>query len=107
VPAHGEFRCEVGADSVVSITLLEGDAEVFGAELVQGHPMSISDCKLGVYSWGGCKLMISNPAALCCAVLCCALLCCAVLCCAVLCCAFALFSSSSARQCFLSLSICP
>jgi len=51
-----ELRVEV--DSTVSITLTEGDCELFGTEFALQHPYAFSKQKLAIFTWHGCTLEV-------------------------------------------------
>ncbi|OZJ04616.1 hypothetical protein BZG36_02036 [Bifiguratus adelaidae] len=48
-----EFRLEVDFDQKVTVTLLEGLAEIFGTELALGVPYVFSGRKIAVFTWQG------------------------------------------------------
>lgn len=42
--------------------LLEGSAEIFGAELALGSKTHVTGAALAVFSWHGCKLLVEGAA---------------------------------------------
>jgi polyadenylation factor-like protein len=46
-----ELRFEVSSGTTAEIVLIEGTAEIFGAELPLNRPSSFSDAKIGVFTW--------------------------------------------------------
>jgi len=54
--AETELRCEAKEGELLSIKLLEGNAEIFGIEMAQNKEYHFSDENFAVYSWYGCKL---------------------------------------------------
>lgn len=60
LPPGNEFRFELEPSETISITLLQGTAEVFGFELVVGQPHPFSDeVRAAVWTQGGCELEMS------------------------------------------------
>ncbi|WIA39224.1 hypothetical protein OEZ86_005348 [Tetradesmus obliquus] len=55
-----ELRLEANKDKDVFVTLLEGSAEIFGAELQLGSKVSLRGNALAVFTWHGCKLAIEG-----------------------------------------------
>ena len=55
-----EFRFEVPAGDVATVTLLTGGAEVFGTEMVANRTYSFSGTQQAVYSWSGCTLEVQG-----------------------------------------------
>jgi len=44
-----------------TITLKQGSAELFGAELPPERPLSLSNAKIAIFTWHGCIIDVSNP----------------------------------------------
>ncbi|KAF8320602.1 uncharacterized protein EI90DRAFT_2606309 [Cantharellus anzutake] len=58
-----EYRFELEKGSNLTIKLVEGNAEVFGAELAEGRPYVFwAECKACVFTWHGCKLEVTGQA---------------------------------------------
>ncbi|EGO21102.1 hypothetical protein SERLADRAFT_372905 [Serpula lacrymans var. lacrymans S7.9] len=56
-----EYRFELDPGTSLAIKLLDGQAEIFGAELVEGIAYLFGfECKAAIYTWQGCTLEISN-----------------------------------------------
>lgn len=55
-----EFRFEVDGASTVSLTLVSGSAEIFGAEMVESRAYSFCGTQQAVFSWSGCTLEIQG-----------------------------------------------
>eukprot|EP00871_Galdieria_phlegrea_P005046 jgi/Galph1/5542/GphlegSOOS_G4136.1 len=55
-----ELRFEVSEECKVTLTLLEGTAELFGIELPKAHPLEFSDRKMAIFSWHGCELQLQG-----------------------------------------------
>eukprot|EP00123_Amoebidium_parasiticum_P011578 comp20797_c0_seq1/m.27355 comp20797_c0_seq1/g.27355 ORF comp20797_c0_seq1/g.27355 comp20797_c0_seq1/m.27355 type:complete len:423 (-) comp20797_c0_seq1:185-1453(-) len=53
-----EFRMEVGFDRTVTVTLVDGMAEVFGSEMAQTKAYSFCGKKVGIFTWSGCRLEV-------------------------------------------------
>ena len=63
-----ELRIEIPALSgggsstnSTTITLKQGSAELFGAELPPERPLSLSNVKIAIFTWHGCIIDVSNP----------------------------------------------
>ncbi|KAJ8079156.1 Cleavage polyadenylation factor subunit clp1 [Marasmius tenuissimus] len=55
-----EYRFELDPGTSLAIKLLRGNAEIFGAEMVEGKPYLFgSECKAAVFTWVGCTLQMS------------------------------------------------
>ncbi|KAK9370265.1 Pre-mRNA cleavage complex II protein Clp1-domain-containing protein [Lipomyces kononenkoae] len=50
-----EWRFEVGLDSIVTVKVLQGNAEIFGTELAVGRTYSFTATKLSLFTWRGCR----------------------------------------------------
>ncbi|KAK9374531.1 Pre-mRNA cleavage complex II protein Clp1-domain-containing protein [Lipomyces chichibuensis] len=50
-----EWRFEVGLDSIVTLKVLQGIAEIFGTELAVGRTYSFTATKLSMFTWRGCR----------------------------------------------------
>ncbi|KAF9077161.1 hypothetical protein BDP27DRAFT_1379573 [Rhodocollybia butyracea] len=60
--AETEFRFELDVGASLAITLVRGQAEIFGAELVERKPYLFgSECKAAVFTWVGCTIEMSQP----------------------------------------------
>jgi len=59
VSAEEELRLEVGTAGV-TVKLLSGTAEVFGAELPPGGSIQIRNQNLAVFTWYGCELEVEG-----------------------------------------------
>ncbi|KAL6754165.1 Pre-mRNA cleavage complex II protein Clp1-domain-containing protein [Haematococcus lacustris] len=59
---NSELRVECSNNSKrsVHVTLEEGSAEVFGAELQKGNKLCITGHKLAVFTWTGCRLTVEG-----------------------------------------------
>ena len=53
-----ELRVEVKLGTTVTLTLTDGTAEIFGAELPKSTPTELPGGKYAVYSWHGATLQI-------------------------------------------------
>jgi polyribonucleotide 5'-hydroxyl-kinase len=51
-----ELRCESCEGEVLTLRLLEGNAEIFGVEMAPNKEYHFSDENFAVYTWYGCKL---------------------------------------------------
>ena len=51
-----EFRVEVKIGTSVKVTLTDGTAEIFGAELPKGTPVTLPGGKHAVFSWHGATI---------------------------------------------------
>lgn len=61
-----ELRLEVASESEVKVTILDGQAEVFGTELVRNkHYTFGSGCKLAVFTWHGCVVEVEGNLEVC------------------------------------------
>jgi polyribonucleotide 5'-hydroxyl-kinase len=60
--AEEELRVEVALGSSVVLTLVDGTAEIFGAELPKGAPVTLPGGKHAVFTWHGATLeMVGEP----------------------------------------------
>ncbi|EEB94018.1 hypothetical protein MPER_07247 [Moniliophthora perniciosa FA553] len=58
--AETEYRFELDPGTSLAITLVRGDAEIFGAEMVEGKAYLFGkECKAAVFTWIGCTLKMS------------------------------------------------
>mmetsp|Transcript_38224 Transcript_38224/g.75242 ORF Transcript_38224/g.75242 Transcript_38224/m.75242 type:complete len:453 (-) Transcript_38224:396-1754(-) len=55
-----ELRIEVDNDTGITIKLVHGDAECFGAELAMKREYAMSRCKLAIFSWHGAEVEIEG-----------------------------------------------
>eukprot|EP01023_Acetabularia_acetabulum_P032409 TRINITY_DN30261_c0_g1_i2.p1 TRINITY_DN30261_c0_g1~~TRINITY_DN30261_c0_g1_i2.p1 ORF type:complete len:430 (+),score=60.49 TRINITY_DN30261_c0_g1_i2:113-1402(+) len=55
-----ELRLEAEGSGPVTITLLEGSAEVFGTELTLGKPVKIENQNIAVYTYQGCTVEVEG-----------------------------------------------
>ena len=55
-----EFRFEVGAGLTMSVTLVQGTAEIFGAEMAEARAYSFSGTQQAVFTWHGCTLEVDG-----------------------------------------------
>ncbi|KAK9818033.1 hypothetical protein WJX72_005994 [[Myrmecia] bisecta] len=60
--AEHELRVEVTDGRHVYISLREGQAEVFGSELILGEKLEMRSQKFAVYTWHGCRIELSTDA---------------------------------------------
>ena len=51
-----EFRVEVKIGTSVKVTLTDGTAEIFGAELPKGTPVTLPGGKHAIFSWHGATI---------------------------------------------------
>lgn len=60
--AEEELRLELLASAAVSVTLLSGNCELFGTELLQDneYKFSVSDSKFALFTWYGCEIRITG-----------------------------------------------
>ncbi|KAF8323070.1 Clp1-domain-containing protein [Clavulina sp. PMI_390] len=57
---NAEYRFELEADASLAVKLVQGSAEVFGAEMAIGHYYLFgAELKSAVFSWQGCTLEIT------------------------------------------------
>ncbi|KAL1846276.1 Cleavage polyadenylation factor subunit clp1 [Paecilomyces lecythidis] len=54
-----EWRFEVAFGTTVKIKLLDGNAELFGTELVASRTYTFTGTKAAIYTWHGCTLEVS------------------------------------------------
>ena len=64
IARESELRFEVAADdSAATVTLVSGDAEIFGAPLVAECPVQLlAGASYAVFSWGGASVELEGPA---------------------------------------------
>lgn len=55
-----ELRFEVPEDSTVTIELISGNAEMFGAELALKKSYSFTGCQVAIFTWHGCELEMTG-----------------------------------------------
>lgn len=56
-----EYRFELDPGTSLAIKLIQGNAEVFGAELAEGkHYLFGSECKAAVFTWQGCTIEVTG-----------------------------------------------
>ncbi|KAK7693830.1 Cleavage polyadenylation factor subunit clp1 [Cerrena zonata] len=55
-----EYRFELDVGTTLAIKVLRGQAEIFGAELVEGKTyLFYEECKAAVFTWIGCTIEMS------------------------------------------------
>jgi polyribonucleotide 5'-hydroxyl-kinase len=58
---EAEYRFELDPGKTLVITLLHGQAEVFGAELIEGKQHLFGgECKAAVFTWKGCTIEVTG-----------------------------------------------
>ncbi|KAG9067261.1 Cleavage polyadenylation factor subunit clp1 [Linnemannia hyalina] len=57
---ENELRIEIDFDTKVKLRLVTGTAEVFGTELGQNVDYEFSGRKIAVFTWHGCKILITG-----------------------------------------------
>lgn len=65
VNQEAEFRFEVDPSNTVTVTLITGTAEIFGAELALKRAYSFCGTKQAVFSWHGCSLEVHGKCSHC------------------------------------------
>jgi hypothetical protein len=60
--AEHELRLEVEHKKTLTVTLLKGTAELFGAELPRDQPLPFTGTKLAIFTWHGATLEV-HPSA--------------------------------------------
>ncbi|KAG0049992.1 hypothetical protein BGZ83_005199 [Gryganskiella cystojenkinii] len=60
---ENELRIEVDFDTKVKLRLVTGTAEIFGTELGQNVDYEFSGRKIAVFTWHGCKLLVTGTCA--------------------------------------------
>ncbi|EKM55104.1 uncharacterized protein PHACADRAFT_120096 [Phanerochaete carnosa HHB-10118-sp] len=59
---ESEYRFELEQRTSLAIKLIQGHAEIFGAELVDGKTyIFYGECKAAVFTWQGCTIQICQP----------------------------------------------
>ncbi|KAI0086409.1 Pre-mRNA cleavage complex II protein Clp1-domain-containing protein [Irpex rosettiformis] len=59
--AESEYRFELDPGTSVAIKLVRGQAEIFGAELVEGKTYFFyEECKAAIFTWQGCTIEITG-----------------------------------------------
>jgi polyribonucleotide 5'-hydroxyl-kinase len=53
-----ELRLEVEHKKSMTVTLLKGTAELFGAELPRDQPLTFHGTKLAIFTWHGATLEV-------------------------------------------------
>jgi len=56
LPPESELRLEIPPNASLTIILVEGSAEIFGAELATSRPYVLSGTKIAIFTWHGCKI---------------------------------------------------
>lgn len=51
-----ELRCEVPAEENLIVTVISGNAEIFGVELVCNKAYTFTDDSIAIFSWYGCEI---------------------------------------------------
>ena len=54
--AETELRCEIPDSETLVITLIQGNAEIFGAELVINREYTFTDENVAIFTWYGCEI---------------------------------------------------
>ncbi|THG93470.1 hypothetical protein EW026_g7775 [Hermanssonia centrifuga] len=55
-----EYRFELDPGTSLAIKLVQGHAEIFGAELAEGKTyLFYEECKAAVFTWQGCTIEMS------------------------------------------------
>ena len=57
LPAENELRFEAAESDQFVIRLVEGNAEIFGVEMVLNKDYTFSDENIAVFTWYGCKVV--------------------------------------------------
>ncbi|KAF8637404.1 hypothetical protein AX17_002899 [Amanita inopinata Kibby_2008] len=58
---ESEYRFELDPGKSLAIKLIQGYAEIFGSELVEGKSYLFgSECKAAIYTWSGCKIEVTG-----------------------------------------------
>mmetsp|Transcript_40225 Transcript_40225/g.89282 ORF Transcript_40225/g.89282 Transcript_40225/m.89282 type:complete len:430 (+) Transcript_40225:36-1325(+) len=57
---ENELRMECNGSGEVIVRLLEGTAEIFGAEIQRGQAVNVAGQKLAVFTWTGCKIKVQG-----------------------------------------------
>lgn len=65
LPPRNELRLEIpnntkDTTNTVTVTLLKGEAEMFGTEIVSGVPLEFRNASIAIFTWYGCTLQIVN-----------------------------------------------
>jgi polyribonucleotide 5'-hydroxyl-kinase len=55
--ANAELRCEVSPNEILTLRIVEGIAEIFGAELALNKDYCFRGRSFAVFTWFGCKLI--------------------------------------------------
>ncbi|KAI8982833.1 Pre-mRNA cleavage complex II protein Clp1-domain-containing protein [Trametes punicea] len=59
---ESEYRFELDPGTSLAIKLVDGNAEIFGAELAEGKAYIFGqECKAAVFTWQGCTIEMSHP----------------------------------------------
>lgn len=58
--AEQELRCEIPESEPIAITLLNGNAEIFGMELVPNREYTFTDDNIAIFTWYGCVIEASG-----------------------------------------------
>ncbi|KAI0748375.1 Pre-mRNA cleavage complex II protein Clp1-domain-containing protein [Daedaleopsis nitida] len=59
---ESEYRFELDPGTSLAITLVNGNGEIFGAELAEGKTYLFGqECKAAVFTWQGCTIEMSLP----------------------------------------------
>ena len=59
LPGH-ELRIEVEWSKSITVTLRDGEAEIFGTSLILGQKTKISGQKVAIFSWQGCVVEVKG-----------------------------------------------
>jgi len=61
--AETELRSEVAMGGCFKVTLIEGNAEIFGIEMALNREYVFSDDNVAIFTWYGCKLQTASESA--------------------------------------------
>lgn len=54
--ANNELRCEIHSQEVLAVSVIEGSAEIFGAELALNKEYCFRGRNFSIFTWYGCKI---------------------------------------------------
>lgn len=57
---ESELRIEIPVGIFSTVTLRQGSAEIFGAELPLERPLHLTAAKVAIFTWHGCTVEVSN-----------------------------------------------
>eukprot|EP00467_Chlorarachnion_reptans_P012282 CAMPEP_0114524690 /NCGR_PEP_ID=MMETSP0109-20121206/21999_1 /TAXON_ID=29199 /ORGANISM="Chlorarachnion reptans, Strain CCCM449" /LENGTH=419 /DNA_ID=CAMNT_0001706169 /DNA_START=206 /DNA_END=1462 /DNA_ORIENTATION=- len=55
-----EHELRIEASGKIVLTVTNGSAEIFGTELVEKREYTFSKCKIAVFTWNGCQLVVKG-----------------------------------------------